>query len=72
MHAVGAVPLQLSKHVLVESPPVATYPAAMQEYVATLPIFWSLVYSIVMPATAGSNVHYNTAGGQLTSANRVY
>ena len=52
---VGAAPSQLppSKHVRVASP-LGTSPAEVQEYVATLPIAWSSLYSMVMPSTADS------------------
>ena len=57
---VGAAPPQLpsARHVRVASPPpLSTWLAAVQEYVATLPAHWSSLYEIEMPSTAGSDAH---------------
>ena len=56
---VGAAPPQLpsARHVRVPSPPPGPWPAAVQEYVATLPAHWSSLYEIEMPSTAGSDAH---------------
>ena len=69
MQVVGAAPSQLPspKHVRVASPPLGASRAEVQEYVATLPTHWMLLYAglyptlwsslyaIAMPLTADSS-----------------